>query len=147
MLLLGVTSASASVLKIYLYNDENSDPNDKLTTRLEAREGFWRDAASLVLAPDLLNGEIGDHHPGREKGDDEEDGEEGTISTVLGPDKIDGDLFHQDSFPQPTFQVNLLKLHQTSFMVNLVMMIRSRIMVIVKVIILTVHDKKKGDQG
>ena len=77
MLLLGVTSASASVLKIYLYNDENSDPNDKLTTRLEAREGFWRDAASLVLAPDLLNGEIGDHHPGREKAD--EDGEESSL--------------------------------------------------------------------
>ena len=143
MLLLGVTSASASVLKIYLYNDENSDPNDKPTTRLEAREGFWRDAASLVLAPDLLNGEIGDDHPGAGKGDDEED----TISLVLAPDKIDGDLFHQDSFPQPTFQVNLLKLHQISFMVNLVMTIRSRIIVTVKVIIPTVHDKKKGDHG
>ena len=128
MLLLGVTSASASVLKIYLYNDENSDPNDKPTTRLEAREGFWRDAASLVLAPDLLNGEIGDDHPGGEKGDTEEDAED---TTSMVPDKLDGDLFHQNNFPQPTFQVNLPKLHQTSFMVNLVMMISSRIMVTV----------------
>ena len=100
VLLLGVTaSASASVLKIYLYNDENSDPNDKLTTRLEAREGFWRDAASLVLAPDLLNGEIGDDHPGAGKGDDEED----TISLVLAPDKIDGDLFYLNKFPLTHF--------------------------------------------